>query len=99
MEFINCAFKNTKKKNNPTSSLIEGGFLHITSGSTVSIVNCTFQNGFAKSGGAIFMLGQTIVKIYGSAFSNNVALEKGGAVYGASIFELGIQGGSKFIGN
>ena len=74
MTFINCAFKNSMKNNNPKSSSIDGGFLHITSGSTVSIVNCTFQNGFGKSGGAIFMLGQTIVNIYGSVFSNNVAI-------------------------
>ena len=66
--------------------MISGGFLHITSGSSVSIVNCTFLKGEAILGGAIFMLGQTIVKIYGSEFMYNIAKDQGGAIYGASIF-------------
>lgn len=76
---------------------IKSGFISCSGNSHLSILNCTFINGFtSKSGGAILNTGDFALKISNSTFLNNHADDYGGAVY--SIKDV-IFSGCTFIGN
>lgn len=48
--------------------------------SNITISSSVFKNGFAKSGGAIYISGDSSLYIENSQFLNNVAIKHGGAI-------------------
>lgn len=56
------------------------GAVYINSGSSLTLINCTFNNNHADNGGAIYNDGGSITVI-NSTFTNNRADKKGGAIY------------------
>lgn len=50
-------------------------------------------------GGAIYLLGDSIVQISGTKFTDNIAERKGGAISAESFKSISISGGSYFSGN
>ena len=79
----------------------DGGAIHIETGSSVEIRNCTFKDNFASNnGGAIFIDHDSLTSvsvIYDTIFTNNVALKNGGAIFDNSS-TLNITS-SQFINN
>ena len=69
----NIIFKNAYYSGN-------GGAIYCESDKSLFISYCTFQNNFAKEGGAIFFA-PSGGQIMECTFTNNSATEKGGAVY------------------
>ena len=63
----------------------DGGAIYVESGSTIEIINCTFQNNFASNnGGAIFMAADSLTStssIFNSIFTSNHAGNNGGAIF------------------
>ena len=76
---------------------IKSGFIKCSGNSHLSILNCTFINGFTSdSGGAISNNGNFPLRISNSTFLNNHADDYGGAVYSNKDI---ILSGCTFIGN
>ena len=63
----------------------DGGAIYVEHGSTIEIINCTFQNNFASNnGGAIFIAADSLTStstIYNSIFTNNLAGNNGGSIF------------------
>ncbi|TNV74918.1 hypothetical protein FGO68_gene11958 [Halteria grandinella] len=78
---------------------INGNFLQIISRTQMKISKCTFTNGFAISGGAIYVQGEAHLEISQSTFSGNNAQKYGGAIYGDSLKYLRISENCLFIDN
>ncbi|MBQ2654221.1 MAG: Ig-like domain repeat protein [Methanobrevibacter sp.] len=97
-----ATFRNVKFIDNYAEGL--GGAMELENGyyGTVSwtiIDNCTFENNFARDGGAIY-LGETYdpyVKITASVFDSNTA-ENNGAAISDNFGHVSVEG-TKFIGN
>ena len=89
-----------------------GGAIYVEAGSTIEVINCTFQNNFASNdGGAIYMADDSLTStstIYDSTFTLNIAANNGGAIYTASTLNVTLSdfsynnasnsGGSMYVG-
>lgn len=75
--------KNIKFLNGFNDKSDKGGALYIHNTAKVTIINCSFDDNFArKAGGAIYCDNKNKLSIYDCTFDNNKAdKEKGGAVY------------------
>ena len=90
----------------------DGGAIYVEAGSTIEVINCTFQNNFASNdGGAIYMADDSLTStstIYDSTFTLNIAANNGGAIYTASTLNVTLSdfsynnasnsGGSMYVG-
>jgi len=90
----------------------DGGAIYVEAGSTIEVINCTFQNNFASNdGGAIYMADDSLTStssIYDSIFTKNFADNNGGAIYTASTLNVTLSdfsynnasnsGGSMYVG-
>ncbi len=67
-----------------------------TYNANINIINCTFENNHAQSGGAIYATKEGVMNIQDSTFINNYAQNFGGAIVAESGINLTIKK-SKFI--
>ena len=84
----------TSLKDAAISSNIFGWFISISAGATVTILNSTFQNGYAVFGGFIYIAGNSQTFIVNSLFKKGYAKSNGGAIYGSGYKMLSITGWS-----
>ncbi|TNV88069.1 hypothetical protein FGO68_gene15731 [Halteria grandinella] len=93
---VNSQFQGATQMQNNS---VYGDFLYISSTSSVSIISSVFRQGFAQSGGALFVLGSASVNIQSSQFIENVALEQGGVIFADSIKSIRISSSCSFKNN
>jgi len=92
---INLTFKNINFVNGYNSGnggIIYGSFNSNCQDNSLTIINCTFDNCQAKSGGAIYlssMIGN--VSIQNCSFTNNVASEQAGAIDFYNQYQFGLN--------
>ena len=86
----NSTFKNihfpspaTDAVNAAANSQINGWFVSVSSGATLTIVGSEFDSGYANYGGAIYVSGNSDISISDSHFKNWYASMNGGAIYAA----------------
>ncbi|CDW83725.1 UNKNOWN [Stylonychia lemnae] len=65
----------------------------------MDIDNCQFLNGISNLGGALYISGDSIIRISRSSFINNQANSKGGAIYTSGFQSIYIGEGTQFIDN
>ena len=90
----------------------DGGAIYVEAGSTIEVINCTFQNNFASNdGGAIYMADDSLTSVSSikdSIFTQNIAANNGGAIYTLSTLNVtqsdfsynnaSNSGGSMYVG-
>ncbi|CDW71619.1 UNKNOWN [Stylonychia lemnae] len=81
------------------SEKTQGAFFFIIFDVSLSIQDSQFSNGMAQLGGAIYLTGDSDLKIYSSTFTNNYAFQKGGAIFAQSFSNLFIGQQSQFSNN
>ena len=54
--------------------------MQIYAESNITIQGCTFSQGYALYGGALFVLGESVIILYNNKFTNNIAKMSGGAI-------------------
>ena len=100
MDLRNVTLKNIIFKNGLGND--RGGALDVEN-SPLTIINCTFMNSQARTGGAVFDYGGSVM--LGCSFINNSANYSGGAIYGQSILfdcifiNNSARAGGGFFGN
>ena len=62
--------------------------MHILSASNINISSSKFLDGFALSGGAIYSQGDSNLYIFDTFFSENIALNEGGAICADSFSKI-----------
>ena len=67
-----------------------GLFLSISAGAEVTVTSTTFSDGYAQSGGFIYISGNSILNIADCSFSNSIVQNEGGAIYASGFKYLGI---------
>ena len=84
----NSTFKNTQFPSPATNTVsaaanskVNGWFVSVSSGATLSITDSQFDSGYANYGGAIYVSGNSDVSISDSHFKNWYAFMNGGAIY------------------
>ena len=75
-----------------------GYFVSISAGSTITITDTDFSNGFASNGGLVYMSGNSAMTISGSRFTRGYADLNGGGIYASSFKTLSITN-CNFIDN
>jgi predicted outer membrane repeat protein len=93
----NCTFDDTDRNASFTGT-ITGGFMYLSTGSTVTITNTRFIQGVAVYGGAIYILGSADVSIESTTFTNNNA-DQGAAIHATTYSTLSISNNCRFSGN
>ena len=96
----------TEKFMNGATTLIEaskksrntGLFISISAGCNVSIKDSSFKNGYADTGGYIYMVGTSDLTITGSTFEGSSVTGDGGAIYASRHQTLSIES-CTFISN
>ena len=68
-----------------------GLFISISAGATVTITGTSFENGYADSGGFIYMSGNSYLSITGSTFSTSSVGNDGGAIYASGFKTISIS--------
>lgn len=71
----------SKSISNNIIKLITGSFIYISLGVTININLCSFTNGIATQGGALYLSGLSTMNISNSFFNNNYAEVVGGSIY------------------
>jgi predicted outer membrane repeat protein len=72
-----------------TSNL--GCFISISAGSTITLTGSTFNNGYAQSGGHIYMAGNSDLTIVSCTFSEGYASADGGAIFASGFSTVAIS--------
>jgi predicted outer membrane repeat protein len=98
LTFTTCVFNDTDKGAAFDNQQVTGGFLYLSTGSTVSITQSQFIQGNATYGGAIYILGNADVSIKQGTFTENEA-DQGGAIYATSYNTFSITESTTFSGN
>ncbi|TNV88095.1 hypothetical protein FGO68_gene15872 [Halteria grandinella] len=80
-------------------STIEGNYIQVISHSIIFIRECSFINGLAGIGGALYVQGESTVSIADSFFKENYATRQGGAIFADSFQSIIIADGTVFINN
>ena len=73
--------------------------MQIYAESNITIQGCTFSHGYGLYGGALFVLGETIINLYDTKFTNNIAYVTGGAIQAESFNSISISGETSFLNN
>ena len=81
------------------NELTMGTYFFIIFDIVLTIDRCTFQNGLALQGGAIYISGQCSVFITHSNFYDNYARQYGGAIYGSGFNGLYVGQNTVFSNN
>ncbi|TNV87343.1 hypothetical protein FGO68_gene12842 [Halteria grandinella] len=82
-----------------SSTSVEGDFMQIFANSNVTITDCHFSFGYSTLGGAIYMIGKSILAVSKSQFSNNIATIQGGAIFADSFTSITIANDCVFQNN
>ncbi|CDW87526.1 UNKNOWN [Stylonychia lemnae] len=101
VQVSNSKFTSNTDSDDPKSILNEqttGTFFFIIFDVNIMIQGCTFQNGRSRLGGAIYISGDSYIKIYSSKFISNYAATYGGAIYAVGFKNLEI-GENSFLRN
>ncbi|TNV88056.1 hypothetical protein FGO68_gene6920 [Halteria grandinella] len=93
----NSDFQGTSQTQKQTQSF--GYFLQIASSSQVSIAQSIFNKGYAQSGGAMYVLGNAILNIESSQFTDNIAIDQGGVLFADSFKSISISNSCSFKNN
>ena len=81
-----------------SSSNLLGGFISVSSGANIIISNTSFYNGYAYTGGAIYISGNSIVTLSSWTFAYWTSGLNGGAIYASGFISLKIIN-CKFMNN
>ncbi|TNV88001.1 hypothetical protein FGO68_gene2384 [Halteria grandinella] len=92
-------FSNKQQLIKDDTTQIMGSFIQAVSNTQLRIFSCKFLNGFAASGGAIYVHGQGQIHIAKTKFEQNEASKQGGAIFADSILKLQITDSSSFNNN
>ena len=76
-----------------------GAFIFVILDVKLQIQNSAFLNGIASYGGAIYLSGQSEMKITGCIFSSNIANVYGGAIYGNGFKSMKLERKTRLLNN
>ena len=100
VSFLSTAIEDEAVKNQTLhDSTTFGGFMYISIGAELHVAGSRFINGIAKSGGAIFAVGEANITIESSEFTQNSALNSGGAIFLSNFRGVNITKNSVFRDN
>jgi predicted outer membrane repeat protein len=100
IEIIDSSFSNIDSVDSSKhQTKLKGHFISIIAESKVRITNSYFRNGFARQGGALYLLGDSSVSVLNSKFIDNFALKTGAAIYAESFSSIMIAQGCEFTSN
>ena len=77
---------------------VGAGVAHFGTMTTFTVTSCSFEDGFAGSGGGALYVGDTTLRITDSIFDRNISFSVGGAIFHAGTKPLAIAN-SDFTGN
>eukprot|EP00210_Caulerpa_lentillifera_P006050 g5782.t1 len=84
---INVAFFNNVQISNSYGPFTDGGAMHISSGTRVTINSCEFARNLGVAGGAIALFGSSSLSVFDTIFTDNNATLAGGAIFGRALAE------------
>ena len=98
VNIVDSTMTTTKYSELDNYNEVSGYFLSVSAGSTITITDSLFSNGFASNGGLVYMSGNSAMTITGSSFIGGYANINGGAIYASSFKTLSITNWN-FVGN
>ncbi|CDW85822.1 UNKNOWN [Stylonychia lemnae] len=90
---------NEDQSSNLMNKEITGSFIFLIFDVIIQIENSKFNGGSSNLGGAIYVSGDSTVRIYKSDFLNNFSRIKGGAIYASTFKSIYIGQSSTFSNN
>ena len=74
-----------------SSILTSGHFISISAGVQLTLTDSNFENGYALTGGCIYISGSSTITITNNTFSNSYGQNTGGAIYASSFKALTVR--------
>ncbi|CDW71354.1 UNKNOWN [Stylonychia lemnae] len=93
------AYETRKDKYSAISDSAMGTYFFIIFDVNLIVQSCQFQNGIANLGGAIYISGDSDIRIYNCKFQDNYAASYGGAIYAVGFNNLIIAERTSFKQN